>query len=375
MRVGLVQTPSALPDSEPGDAVHRFVRIAVRAEELGYWSVWSTEHHFGSDRGYRPHDVSVEEYVDTDYDMASEPMMLLSYVAAQTTRLKLGTAVAILHWDHPIRVLERAVTLDALSGGRVELGVGRGAGFREQILFDVPLDQAVNYRKFYEMIQIVREGWSGEEFEWKGEFFDLPKLIIRPKPVQKTAPIWVGSAGIDSAIWAAEQGLPYATITWPLTEIDMYREKRDRYRAAAAAAGHDVSGNYNPHVVFFYCGETDEEAAEVAYKHMVQFQYINEHHYEHQRQHATSGWQFGAGTDIWQSIDFLARFPVEHHIVGSPETCRRRMEFFRDELDVNYMLFNVGYGLMPEELTMASLERFSQHVMPHFAEEPALVDA
>src|SRR6185503_383593 len=104
--------------------------------------------HFGSDRGYRPHDVSVEEYVDTDYDMASEPMMLLTYVAAQTKRLRLGTAVAILHWDHPIRVLERAVTLDALSGGRVELGVGRGAGFREQILYDVPLDQGVNYRKF-----------------------------------------------------------------------------------------------------------------------------------------------------------------------------------------------------------------------------------
>ena len=128
MRVGLVQTSSSLPDEEPGGAVHRFVRIAVRAEELGYWSVWSTEHHFGSDRGYRPHDVSVEEYVDTDYDMASEPMMLLSYVAAQTSRLKLGTAVVeILHWDDPIRVLERAVTLDALSGGRVELGVGRGA--------------------------------------------------------------------------------------------------------------------------------------------------------------------------------------------------------------------------------------------------------
>jgi alkanesulfonate monooxygenase SsuD/methylene tetrahydromethanopterin reductase-like flavin-dependent oxidoreductase (luciferase family) len=260
------------------------------------------------------------------------------------------------------------VSLDALSGGRVELGVGRGAGFREQIVFDVPLDPDLNKRKFQEMIEIIRAGWSGEEFEWDGEFFKLPKLIIRPKPVQREAPIWVGSASLDSAVWAGEHGLPYATITWPLTEITMYEEKRDKFRAAAAAAGHDVSGLYNPHVVFFYCGETDEEAHEVVYEHMTQFQYINEHHYEHQRGHATAGQQFNAGTDVWKSIDYLSRFPIENHVVGSPETCIERVKFFRDQLDVNYLLFNVGYGLMPEELTMASLERFSRHVMPHFAE-------
>jgi alkanesulfonate monooxygenase SsuD/methylene tetrahydromethanopterin reductase-like flavin-dependent oxidoreductase (luciferase family) len=103
-----------------------------------------------------PFAISEDEYPTTDYDMASDPMRLLSWVAARTTTLGVGTAVSILHWEYPIRTAERAALLDVLSAGRLELGVGRGLGFREAKVFGVPDDQAANERRYHEAVEILR---------------------------------------------------------------------------------------------------------------------------------------------------------------------------------------------------------------------------
>jgi alkanesulfonate monooxygenase SsuD/methylene tetrahydromethanopterin reductase-like flavin-dependent oxidoreductase (luciferase family) len=375
MRIGVLQTASSLSAAAPGDALRRFTRVSIEAERLGYFSTWTTHHKYGSSPSYRPNEVSVEDYPDTDYDMATDPLTLLAYVAAQTKRIRLGTAVVILHWEHPLNVAERAAMVDALSGGRLEFGVGRGAGFRETEVFEVPLDGDVNNRKFQEMVDIIRAAWSGEPFRHEGEFFRFPELILRPRPVQQPAPLLIATTGVESTRWAAERGIPYATITWTLADADEYRQKRIAYKTAADAAGFDPSSMPLPHVILFYCGESDAEAEDTAYRYLITYQHILEHHYEWQRDHPKQPARLAAGPQAWELIEAMARLPIEQHIIGGPDTCRERMEFWRDEIGVDYVVLNTGFGLMPEELTVASLRRFATHVMPQFTEKKRRVHA
>jgi len=361
-----------LPDGDPGRVYRDWVDLAVEAERLGYWSAWTTEHHFGSDRAYRPFGVSEQEFPATDYDLAVDPLQLLTYVAARTTTLRLGTAVAILPWDHPIRVAERAAMLDVLSGGRLELGVGRGVGFREADVFGVPTETDVAQRKFREAIDVISTAWSGEEFTFEGEFWKFPRLRLVPRPQRRPAPIWVGCASIGSVEWAGTHGYPYATITWPLTAIELYRAKRDAYLAAGAAAGHDLSENPIPHFLYMYCAETDAEARDVGMHYMRQLQYINESHYERERQ-VQKGKVFGVDPEVFKNVDELARFPVEHHMIGTPQTCVERLELLQEQTGLNYLVCNIGFGRMPHDMTLRSLRRFATDVLPRFADhaEPA----
>jgi alkanesulfonate monooxygenase SsuD/methylene tetrahydromethanopterin reductase-like flavin-dependent oxidoreductase (luciferase family) len=363
---------SVRADGDPAEVLTNWVDMAVEAEELGYWGWWTTEHHFASDPNYRPYGVPESEFPVTDYDMAADPLTLLAWVAAKTTKLRIGTAVVILHWDHPVRVAERAALVDTLSNGRLELGVGRGAGFREQQLYKVPEDNEVNNRKFLEEIAIIRGLWAQDSFSFDGEFFQVPPITLAPRP-SRELPLFIGSGSNSSAVWAAGQGLPYMTITWPLTGMDTYRAKKDAYDEAAAAAGQDVSKNENPHVLYMYCGESDEEAAETCFKHMLQFQYITESHYEFARlasQQKNEKW-LGQDRGMLQNIEMLARYPIENQIVGSVETCIERVRMYQEALDVKYMVLNMGYGMMPHEKAVASMRRFAQGVMPHFADSPA----
>jgi alkanesulfonate monooxygenase SsuD/methylene tetrahydromethanopterin reductase-like flavin-dependent oxidoreductase (luciferase family) len=375
VRFGLLDINHCGLHQDPAEVYANFVDICVTAEQLGFWSMWTTEHHFGSDPAYRPYGLSEEEYSHIDFDIVPDPLTLLTWVAAKTTRLRLGTAVAILHWDHPVRTAERAAMLDVLSSGRLELGVGRGAGFREAEVFQVLTDNEANNRRYHEALAIIRGFWSGEPFRFEGEFFQFPDLILRPRPKQQPAPIWVGSASLESAEWAAQQHLPYATITWPLTEIEAFRQKRALFLEEAEKSGYDVSDVYCPHVLFLYCGESDQEAAETMFPYLMQYQYIIEHHYEFGLPRGANQLVLAARAETWKKIEPLARFAIDNHIVGSVDTCAERVDFFRRELGVNYILCSVGWGLVPHEKTIASMRRFAEHVMPRFAAEPALAPA
>lgn len=365
--------------ASPASVLQDWVDNAVEAESLGYHSAWCTEHHFASDPAYRPFGLSEQDYPPADYDMAPDPMMLLSWAAARTTKLRVGTAVSILHWDHPIRTVERAAMLDTLSGGRLELGVGRGLGFREADVFGVPGDPKANERRYHEALDIIRRAWTGQPFSFDGEFYKIPKLAITPQPARQPAPVTVGSASHNSAIWAAERDLAYATITWPLVSFDHYRQKRELYLSAGRSAGFDVSRHLCPHFLYMYCGESDGEAADVVMHYMSQFQYINEHHYELGRHHqqntaVLASHSLAARAEnpdaaaAAERVRALSRQPIDFHIVGSAATCRERVRAYMEDAKVNYIVLNMKFGCMPQELHEASMLRFAREVMPRFTE-------
>jgi alkanesulfonate monooxygenase SsuD/methylene tetrahydromethanopterin reductase-like flavin-dependent oxidoreductase (luciferase family) len=363
--------------ASPANILKQFVEHAVESERLGFHSIWTTEHHFASDPTYRPFGLSEEEYPHTDYDLSPDPLTLLTWTAAKTSTLRLGSAVSILHWDHPIRLVERAAMLDLLSDGRMSLGVGRGLGFREADVFGVPSDPKENEKRYHEALEIIRRGWTGEPFSFEGEYYTVPPLAIVPRPERQPAPIVVGSSGHASAIWAAQNDLAYATITWPLVSFDFYRQKRELYLEAGRAAGFDIERHLCPTFLYTYCGESDAEAEDVVMQYMTQFQYINEQHYELGREHHQNAALMASHSlagqldrpdpsEAAKRVQALARQPVEYHIVGSPKTCRERVRAYKEDAKANYIVLNTLYGGMAWEKHRASIQRFASEVMPYF---------
>jgi alkanesulfonate monooxygenase SsuD/methylene tetrahydromethanopterin reductase-like flavin-dependent oxidoreductase (luciferase family) len=377
-----IMTHRAFGDSS-ARVLKEWVHNAILAEQLGYHSAWCTEHHFQSDPNYRPLGLTEKQYPSADYDLAPDPLTLLTFAAAKTTKLHFGTAVSILHWDHPIRLVERAAMLDLLSDRRFYLGVGRGLGFREAEVFGVPADPKANERRYHEAVAIIRQAWTGERFKFDGEFYKVPPLAITPIPDRQPCPIVIGSASNNSAIWAAEQDLAYATITWPLVDFDVYKQKRQAYLEKGRSMGFDIERHLCPHFLYMYCGESDAEAADVIMHQMSQFQFINEHHYELAREHkenaaVLSGHNTNSGTaasargigkeQILERVRSLSQQVIDYHIVGSAKTCAERVLAYQQEANVNYIVMNMKIGMMPQAQHEASMRRFAKEVMPRMAD-------
>jgi alkanesulfonate monooxygenase SsuD/methylene tetrahydromethanopterin reductase-like flavin-dependent oxidoreductase (luciferase family) len=345
--------------SDSASAYDTWLGIGLEAERLGLWSYWTTQHHFGSERDYRPYGVSEEVWPTTDYDLAPDPLTLLAFLAAKTTTLRLGTAVSILNWDDPLRIAERAAMLDVLSDGRLELGVGRGNGFREQVAFGVPADLDAATRRFREGVEVIRRAWTGEPFSYAGEFYDYSNLIMLPRPTRQPAPLWIGAASDTTAAWAAEQRLPYATVTWPLIDLEAHAAKRAAFLAAAERHEVDANGWEFPHFLYMHCAETDAEARAVAAHCIEQFQYILDAHY----QHSAGRRRIFFGTDTADlTVDRVTRQTLETQPIGSPRTVIERIRAYQEAVDLNYLVLNVGFGDMPLATTIDSLRLFMSEV-------------
>ena len=164
MKVGMSMNMLTKPGRSDASVLADHLRLGDLAEPLGFDSLFALEHHF------------------TGYAMSPDPVQLLSYFAGRTKRIQLGTSVIVLPWHDPVRVAEQIALLDILCGGRCLFGFGRGAASVEYAGFRVPMDEA--RARFVEAAKIVTLALAQEEFEYKGEFFDIPRMSIRPRPIR-----------------------------------------------------------------------------------------------------------------------------------------------------------------------------------------------
>jgi alkanesulfonate monooxygenase SsuD/methylene tetrahydromethanopterin reductase-like flavin-dependent oxidoreductase (luciferase family) len=160
---------------------------ALYAEALGMHSAWIGEHHFNS------------------LGVLSCPDLVLSYIAARTSKIRLAPAVTVLPLHHPIRVAEQWATLDLLSGGRVDFAAGRGYDRGEYLPFHVSFED--NQSLFDEGLEIVRKLWLAEErISHRGQHFAFEDVRITPQPLQRPIPTYVGSFSRPSLELAARLG-------------------------------------------------------------------------------------------------------------------------------------------------------------------------
>src|ERR1051325_4329998 len=170
------------------EGYHDFIKYVVAAEELGFTSVFLVEHHF------------------TGFGQVSASLNLLSYLAARTSTIRLGTAVVVLPWHNPVLVAEQAATLDLLSNGRLDFGVGKGYRPYEFSGFCIPSDEAA--ARFDEAIDVIRQAWTAKgRFSYEGRWWRYDNIVVEPSPIQQPhPPFWMGAGSSDSIRRAARGG-------------------------------------------------------------------------------------------------------------------------------------------------------------------------
>jgi len=172
MKFGLfggAQANSGDPDAVPGQGFKDFIEFNVEAEALGYVSTFQVEHHF------------------TGWNQVSATLNLLTWVAARTKTLRVGTAVMVLPWHNPVLLAEQAATLDLLSEGRLDLGVGRGYRFSEFRGFRISMDEAD--ARFDETFDCLIKAWTAAgRFSHYGRFWQFDDIVVEPPTAQKPHP-------------------------------------------------------------------------------------------------------------------------------------------------------------------------------------------
>jgi alkanesulfonate monooxygenase SsuD/methylene tetrahydromethanopterin reductase-like flavin-dependent oxidoreductase (luciferase family) len=201
-------------------ALMREVEIAKAADTAGFKYVWASEHHFLH-----------------EYSHLSDSGAFLAFVAGQTERIHMATGIRNLspRVNHPIRVAEEVAMMDHLTGGRFELGTGRGAGWHEVQGFDIP-DTKVTKGWWDEVIRQLPRMWREVEYEFEGEFFRVPgKRMILPKPFKKShPPLWVSAGNPQTWEIAGQMGL--GCIGFSIGSIDSMGPKVEAYKKAIVDA-------------------------------------------------------------------------------------------------------------------------------------------
>ena len=191
MRFGLFGSAQAKrggPDVDSGVGFREFVDYNVEAESLGFCSTFLVEHHF------------------TGFGQISASLNLLTFIAARTTTLRLGTAVLVLPWHNPVLLAEQAATLDLLSQGRLDFGIGMGYRYREFAGFCMPMEEAE--ARFDESLAVMLKAWTSDEpWSHRGKYWQFENVVVEPPTAQKPhPPLWMGAGSFDSIKKVAAQG-------------------------------------------------------------------------------------------------------------------------------------------------------------------------
>ncbi len=347
MKVGLLFTSHPDPVSEPypHQAIHaRVTREVMEAEALGYDSVWIAEHHFSNKYGILP-----------------DPFAYLCYLAAKTTRIKLGAAVMVVPLHHPLRIVENAAFVDILSNGRFQLGLG--SGYRPYEFEGLGIDYHQRREIQEEAIPLILKGFHDKRVNADGRYFKVKMdeaYEILPQPIQRPHPPFYMGAGTDrSMAYAARNGFGLMQSSLPSLETiaQHIAHYRQHMRDAPAPLNQNPAFGEVDVVRMVYVAATDAKAREESEAGIVR----------HMKSFMTgTGGYLG---DVSEKQDESA-FAYEHLskttiLHGSPDTVIRRIEEFARIGATSLMIHYPPYYGM--ERTLGMLRLFAKEVLPHVA--------
>ena len=351
MEFGIFSTIDVRPErgQTEVDSTENFLTQCEYAEELGYDSVWLAEQRFFP-----------------GYSCSPAPELLAAALSQRTQRVRIGFAVLLLPYHHPIHTAGKMATLDILTRGRVDFGLGRGANPLEADVLGVPL--ADSRETFSEHLEVVLKAFTQEKFTHRGVHYDVPEEIsLIPRPVQKPhPPVWVAAIQGSTADIVGEMGhgLQLASHYATFEEV---KESIERYRAAFKKAGH----RHKPRVAVLsevFVDTTKKKAQEVAAECYVwNAKYTGKilkslgskpiKSYEGYYEMA----QAGGIPDEKMTFDALQE--VNSIVVGDPDYCIERLKAF-EGLGVDLHISWTQAGGMPHEKVMDSMKLFSEKVIP-----------
>ena len=316
------------------------------ADRLGFDYAWAVEHHF------------LEEY-----SHCSAPEVFLGAASQRTRRIRLGHGIIQLPTNHPIRVAERVSTLDLLTGGRVELGLGEGQGPVELH----PFNRRVRDKRevWEEAVRALVPAFTKSSWEWHGQYFDFAARNVVPKPFQKPhPPLWVACSNIQTIASAGRWGM--GALGFQFVSPDAARAWVDRYYTELTQ-NLDKLADYpiNPNIAMvsgFMCAETDAQALEKA-AGWTFFVFCLSHYGRHGIPNPGEGDMWEAYQD-WRHTD-KAQETLRSGLIGSPQTIYQRLREF-EATGVDQVILLAQAGRTPHADICRSLELFAREVMPEF---------
>jgi alkanesulfonate monooxygenase SsuD/methylene tetrahydromethanopterin reductase-like flavin-dependent oxidoreductase (luciferase family) len=304
------------------------------------------------------HALHIAEHHATPLGMSPSPSVFLSAVAQRTKRLRMGPLVYTLALYHPLRLADEICMLDQLSGGRFELGVGRGVSPIEIEYFG--FDPAKSQAMYLEAYQVILQALRGGTLSFEGSYYRFKDVPLQLAPLQRPhPPIWYGLSNPESAEFAADNKFNVVSNAAPKS----VRVITDRYRAQWAKKGNDAKKipfiGMARHVVI---AATDAEAMKLARR-------------------AYARWWEGF-IYLWRmrgikppfttyTEDFDAILKNGQAIVGSPDTVRETIASQAKDAGLNYFLLRFAFGDLTLEESMRSVDLFASLVQPALEEIPA----
>ena len=352
MRFGLFYLPTypSSAGAAPAWLLREIVDQAVLADELGLEAIWLGEHHFHGFGG-----------------VLSSPAALGCAIAARTRRLRIGTAVALLPYHHPLRVAEDYATLDVLSEGRLDFGVGTGFLRWENEIWNAPLETA--RAQFAEALDIVLRVWSEAEVAYDGQFTRFPPLTVLPRPAQAPhPPVWfAATATIESFRLAGEYGYHLMLIPF-LHEVAELQEKIAVYQEGLRTAGHDLSSRHILAAYHVYVGTDRTSSRAAAEAGLASYRAAaGEIHARTAHLPLPDGFRAHARTrGEVRTLDIDALLAQRRAIAGTAAECVEVLASLQEDLGLTYIAANVCLGGLEMVEVRRSMERLATDVVPHF---------
>ena len=349
--------------------------ITTYCAQNNWDSIWYTEHHFNHE----------------GMESCTNPLIMCADAAARTSKIRLGQACNVITFHNPIRLAEDISTLDQMSKGRIEVGIGRGVYGREAIHMNKEADlkdQAKNFRLFSETLEIMKKAWTEDFFSHKGEFYTYPspnfvwqhdmsppnkevvdlktnilkKISVLPKPYQKPhPPISQVVDGERSIQWAAENGIK--TIMWIPTvkalkkRFEIYRDAKSKKENRDVPLGEGITL-----VRDMFVADTMEEAKKLAGEHIVNYmRWV--WNWRGLGNHMNPGEEMPPSKNKLDLLNY--EFLHERNLLfGTPEFVIKKFKELQKELNLQNLQVWSNFPGVDHKACMRSIKLFTEEVIP-----------
>lgn len=333
----LLQSPSAKSSKEVFD---RGIDIAKHADRLGFDSIWCAEHHFST------------------YGYLSRPLQFATHLAAVTERIRVGSAVVVLPLHHPLIVAEEIGTADVLSGGRLDVGFGRGYQPYEFERLGLSLDNS--REMFDEAVDIILKAFDGEPFSYDGKHYKFGETSVFPLPVQEPRPpIWVVGQSTDSIAATVKRGFNIVSGGFgvPLERLRAFRQSYDEMDIDPVVKSKIRVSTQRP----VYVTNDESELKDIVEQ---------------------ARWNMRVTLSLRQGLERVEKgraiavpFDEEatdqelldnYFVIGTPKQCIAKIKAIQDAMGIDHFNASCWFGDVPHDKVLRSMELLAKEVMPAF---------
>lgn len=317
------------------------------AEELGFDTVWFAEHHF------------------SEYGILGNPLVFAAMLAAKTKRIRIGTAVMILPFYHPLRLAEDAALVDLISGGRLDLGIGRGYQPKEFEGFGIHPSESRG--RFNETVEILEQAWTQEEVNFKGDFFQYEGVPIHPKPVQKPhIPLRFAAVSNDTFELMGRAGRPIMTSP-NFTPMHIIKNNFDIYKNSLIENGYNPADYKFPLAQQIHIKHSSQEAKMVAVKNSKEYYNLLASLLPGSKgEEVVDDYKFFQKSQ--KLVESISLEEIERNggNFGTPQEAIERIKYLHEVVGVNQYICWFNFGQIGHLETMKTMELFAKEVMPAF---------